>query len=52
MLSIRQERVAGEDIRVPKGETTLLNALQDEALPDIVFQHQVGEQQVMRRANA
>ena len=52
MLAVGQERMSGEKIGVPERKRAVLDTLDDKPLPDVIFQNQVGEEGVMRKAHA
>lgn len=51
MLAGCQEGQAGEQVRVPEGDLPVVEGLDDEAFPGIVFQNEVAEQLVVRDAH-
>ena len=47
MLPIGQERVTGEDVRIPEWQLPVVDRLDQELLPGIVLQNQIGDQVVL-----
>ncbi len=51
MLSGREKRYAAKQIGVPQRQLPLGDRLAQESLPDVVLQHQIAEQLVVRNAH-
>lgn len=51
MLASGQERKAGKQVRVPEGDLSVVDSLDDKAFPDIVLQNEIAEQLVVGNAH-
>ena len=47
VLPIGQERVTGEDVRIPEWQFSVVDRLDQELLPGVVLQNQIGDQMVL-----
>ena len=48
MLTSSKERQSGKKVRVPEGDLPVVDGLDDETFPDIVFQNEIAEQPIVR----